>query len=55
MVSTSPMETVLSYALVFAAGVASVFAIRAYGRRERQRGRLSVEQRAAQASSHLTA
>ena len=28
MVSTSPMETLLSYALVFAAGVGSVFVIR---------------------------
>lgn len=38
MVTTSPLETLLSYALVFAAGVGSVFAIRAYGRAQRRRG-----------------
>lgn len=39
MVTTSPLETLLSYALVFAAGVGSVFVIRAYGRAQRERGR----------------
>jgi hypothetical protein len=39
MVTTSPLETLLSYALVFVAGVGSVFAVRAYGRAQRERGR----------------
>ncbi len=39
MISTSPMETLLSYALAFAAGAGSVFLIRAYGRAQRKLGR----------------
>lgn len=46
MVSTSPMETLLSYVLVFAAGVGSVFAIRAYGRTQMQRGRQLAQKKA---------
>jgi hypothetical protein len=47
MVSTSPMETLLSYALVFAAGVVSVFVIRAYGEAQRKRGRQLAEMKSA--------
>lgn len=39
MISTSPLETLLSFVLVFAAGAGSVFLIRAYGRAQRERGR----------------
>lgn len=44
MLSTSPMETLLSYALAFAAGAGSVFLIRAYGRAQWRRGRHLAEQ-----------
>lgn len=47
MVSTSPMETLLAYALVFAAGVGSVFAIRAYGQAQMRRGRQLAQKKAA--------
>ncbi len=47
MISTSPLETLLSYVLVFAAGVGSVFAIRAYGEAQRKRGRQLAEKKAA--------
>ncbi len=46
MVSTSPMETLLSYALVFAAGVGSVFAVRAYGRVQWKCGRQLADKKA---------
>lgn len=39
MISTSPLETLLSYVLMFAAGAGSVFLIRAYGRAQRVHGR----------------
>lgn len=38
MVTASPLETLLSYAQVFAAGVGSVVALWAYGRAQRERG-----------------
>ncbi len=38
MVTISPLEILLSYALVFAAGAGSVFLIRAYGRAQREHG-----------------
>lgn len=46
MVSTSPMETLLSYAVVFFAGVGSVFAIRAYGQAQLRRGRQLADKKA---------
>ena len=39
MISTSPLETLLSYVLVFAAGAGSAFLLRAYGRAQQERGR----------------
>lgn len=39
MISTSPMESLLSFALAFAAGAGSVFLIRAYGRVQWKQGR----------------
>jgi len=39
MISTSPMESLLSYALAFAAGAGSAFLIQAYGRAQRKQGR----------------
>lgn len=39
MITTSPMETLLSYVLTFAAGAGSVFLIRAYGRVQWKQGR----------------
>lgn len=47
MISTSPMETLLSYVLAFAAGAGSVFLIRAYGRAQWKRGRQLAETKAA--------
>lgn len=39
MYPTSPMETLLSYALAFAAGAASVCLVRTYGRVREKHGR----------------
>ncbi len=39
MISTSPMESLLSFALAFAAGAASVCLLRAYGRAREKHGR----------------
>ena len=39
MISTSPMESLLSFALAFAAGAASVCLLRAYGRTREKHGR----------------
>jgi len=39
MYPTSPMETLLSYALAFAAGALSVCLVRAYGRVREEQGR----------------
>ncbi len=39
MISTSPMESLLSFALAFAAGAASVCLVRAYGRAREKHGR----------------
>ena len=39
MYPTSPIETLVSYALAFAAGVVSVCLVRAYGRAREKRGR----------------
>ena len=47
MISTSPLETLLSYVLAFAAGVGSVFVIRAYGRAQRKQGRQLADRQAA--------
>lgn len=41
MYPTSPIETLISYALAFAAGAVSVCLVRAYGRAREQRGRRS--------------
>lgn len=47
MISTSPLETLLSYLLVFAAGAGTVFLIRAYGRAQRKKGRQLADKQAA--------
>ena len=39
MYPTSPIETLISYALAFAAGAASVCLVRAYGRAREKHGR----------------
>jgi len=39
MYPTSPIETLVSYALAFAAGAASVCLVRAYGLAREKRGR----------------
>ena len=39
MSPTSPIETLVSYALAFAAGAASVCLVRAYGRAREKHGR----------------
>lgn len=41
MFQQSPMETLASYAVTFAAGAISVFVIAAYGRWMKQQGRLT--------------
>jgi len=46
MVTTSSLETLLSYALAFAAGAASVLLVRAYGHAQWQRGRQLVRAKA---------
>lgn len=39
MISTSPMESLLSFVLAFAAGAGSVCLVRAYGRARERYGR----------------